>query len=113
MDPIVLGRRVYADVTNDHGVEGALREALSERCDSLDEFDRLGFAVAFGLAWAYAASGKPARGDAELADLATRAADLSLRAEHTSGGWEAMMSGASPALDEWFGAVRGLAGLAG
>lgn len=60
-----------------------------------DEFDRFGYAVAFVLAWANAKADSPQLTDGELADVATDAADLSLRALNTRGGWDAMVAGAS------------------
>jgi hypothetical protein len=100
-----LGRRVYAETTNDFGVEASAREALGERRDVLDEFDRVGFAVAFALAWGHAAESDPSLSEGELAELAAEAADLALRAGRTPGGWEAMAAGACSELDSWTGVV--------
>ena len=89
-----LGRRIYLEMTNDHGVESACREHLEERAESLDEFDRLGYAVAFVTAWATLRAEQPALTEAELAESAAGAADMCFRAQYTVGGWEAMVAGA-------------------
>ena len=110
MRELELGRRVYAETTNDFGVEASAREALSERSGVLDDFDRVGFAVAFALAWGHAAESDPSLTEAELRELAAEAADLSLRAGHTPGGWEAMMGGAGSEFDPWAGVVSSFYG---
>ena len=91
-----LGRRVYAEMSNDHGIESALRESLKARGPVLDEFDKLGYSVAFTVAWVLAKEEAPEASDGQLAETAEGAADLALRAQHTRGGWEAMSSGAQP-----------------
>ena len=88
-----LGRRVYVEMTNDHGAESVCRELLGERADSLDEFDRLGYVVAFVSAWATLRIEEPGLAEAELAERAARAADMCFRAQNTIGGWEAMAAG--------------------
>ena len=104
-----VGRRAYAEMTNDHGVESALRESLKEREPAFDEFDRFGFAVAFVLAWATARADSPEWTDGKLADAAAGAADLSLKALHTRGGWDAMAAGGSPekglTVLEWLNSI--------
>ena len=107
-----LGRRVHAAVTNDFGVEASAREALAERRDYLDEFDRVGFTVAFTLAWGQAMADDPTLVEEELSKLAAEAADLSLRAGHTPGGWEAMLAGAGSEIDAWAGVVTSFIGSA-
>ena len=90
-----LGRRIYAEMTNDHGVESALRESLKAREPTLDEFDRFGYAVAFVLAWAAVRADSPELTDGKVADAAAAAADVSMRAQYTLGGWDAMVAGDS------------------
>jgi hypothetical protein len=107
-----LGRRVHAEVTNDFGVEASAREALGERRDLLDQFDQVGFTVAFALAWGHASANDPTLPEEELSRLAADAADLSLRAGHTPGGWEAMVAGAGSEIDAWSGVVATFLGSA-
>ncbi len=87
-----------------------MHEALRERRGVLDSFDQLGFAVAFALAWGHAESRDPSLGEGELSEISAAAADLALRAEHTQGGWEAMIAGVSSHLDEWTGVLSSLLG---
>ena len=102
-----LGRRVYAEMTNDHGVESALREALAKQ-PALDEFDRFGYAIAFVLAWASVRAESPELTDSDAAEAATATADLSMRAQNTVGGWDAMAAG-EPGKDitvlEWLNSI--------
>jgi hypothetical protein len=100
-----LSRRVYAEISNDFGVEASAREALSVRRDVLDEFDQVGFAIAFAFAWGHAAASNPSITEGELGKLAADAADISLRAAHTHGGWEAMLAGAASGLEPWASVV--------
>ena len=78
-------------MTDDHGVE----EALKTREPIFDEHDRLGFGVAFVLAWGTVRAEAPALPDGQVADAAAEAADLSLKAQYTRGGWDAMVAGAT------------------
>ena len=110
MRELGLGRRVYAETTNDFGVEASAREALSDRSDVLDDFDRVGFTVAFALAWGHAAESDPSLTEEELGELAAAVADLSLRAGHTPGGWEAMIAGAGSELEPWADVVSSFFG---
>ena len=110
MRELELGRRIHAETTNDFGVEASAREALGERRDVLDDFDRVGFAVAFALAWGHAAENDPSLTEGELAAIAAEVADLSLRAGHTPGGWEAMLAGAGSELDPWSDVVASFFG---
>ena len=111
-----LGRRIYAEMTNDHGVESALRESLRAREPALDEFDRFGYAVAFVLAWATVRADSPELNEGEVADAAAAAADVSMRAQHTLGGWDAMVAGGSSekglTVLEWLNSIPTAPGVA-